>query len=137
MCGRYTLLAEEVEVLNEFGINRAIEGYHLSYNIEPVQDVLAVIHDGTEKRAGYLRCGLVRSWAKDKKIGYKMINSRSETAHKKTSFKNLMARKRCLIVADSFYEWKKEDKSKQPKRIQVKNRRLFAFAGLWDKWEQE
>ena len=137
MCGRYTLLAEEVEVLNEFGINRPIEGYHPSYNIAPGQDVLAVIHDGTEKRAGYLRWGLVPSWAKDKKIGYKMINARSETAHQKPSFKNLMARKRCLIVADSFYEWKKEDKSKQPKRIQVKNRRLFAFAGLWDKWEQE
>lgn len=136
MCGRYTLLAEEVEILQEFGLSAPIKDYQPSYNIAPGQDVLAIIHDGTEKRAGYLKWGLVPSWAKDPKIGYKMINARSETAHEKPSFKNLMARKRCLIVADSFYEWKKTDSSKQPKRIQLKERRLFAFAGLWDKWSQ-
>jgi putative SOS response-associated peptidase YedK len=96
--------------------------------------VLTVIHDGKEKRAGYLRWGLVPSWVSDEKIGYKMINARSETAHEKASFKQLMSRKRCLIVADSFYEWKKTDKDKQPKRIQLTDRDLFAFAGLWDKW---
>ncbi|MFC4556803.1 SOS response-associated peptidase [Virgibacillus kekensis] len=134
MCGRYTLLADEIEILNEFGIEREIDSYQPSYNIAPGQDVLAVIHDGKEKRAGYLRWGLVPSWAEDEKIGYKMINARSETAHQKPSFKNLMARKRCLIVADSFYEWRREGKTKQPKRIQVAGRKLFAFAGLWDKW---
>src|SRR5699024_7663357 len=99
--------------------------------------VLAIIHDGKKKRAGYLRWGLVPSWAKDEKIGYKMINARSETAHEKPSFRKLMAQKRCLIVADSFYEWQKLDTHKQPKRIQTKERSLFAFAGLWDKWEQD
>src|SRR5699024_2368829 len=84
-----------------------------------------------------LRWGLVPSWAKDEKIGYKMINARSETAHEKPSFRKLMAQKRCLIVADSFYEWQKLDTHKQPKRIQTKERSLFAFAGLWDKWEQD
>ena len=63
-----------------------------------------------------------------------MINARSETAHEKPSFKNLMSRKRCLIIADSFYEWKKTDKDKQPRRIELIDRKLFAFAGLWDKW---
>ncbi|MDY0407530.1 SOS response-associated peptidase [Paracerasibacillus soli] len=98
---------------------------------------MAIIHDGKEKRAGYLRWGLVPSWAKDEKIGYKMINARSETVHEKPSFKNLLARKRCLIIADSFYEWKKLAQGKQAKRIQVKKRKLFAFAGLWDKWVQD
>ncbi|RKQ31371.1 SOS response-associated peptidase [Oceanobacillus halophilus] len=137
MCGRYTLLADELEILEEFNIEQPIDSYHPSYNIAPGQNVLAIIHDGKEKRAGYLRWGLVPSWAKDEKIGYKMINARSETAHEKPSFKRLMSQKRCLIVADSFYEWKKTEEGKQPKRIQLKDRKLFAFAGLWDKWVQE
>ncbi|MFC2949569.1 SOS response-associated peptidase [Virgibacillus sediminis] len=137
MCGRYTLLADELEILQEFGIDQPIKDYQPSYNIAPGQDVLAVVHDGKEKRAGHLRWGLVPSWADDERIGYKMINARSETAHQKPSFKQLMARKRCLIIADSFYEWMKTEEGKQPKRIQVKDRGLFAFAGLWDKWEQQ
>lgn len=136
MCGRYTLLADELEILQEFGLEKEIDSYQPSFNIAPGQNVLAIIHDGKEKRAGYLRWGLVPSWAKDEKIGYKMINARSETAHEKPSFKNLMAKKRCLIIADSFYEWRKTDKEKQPKRIQTADRKLFAFAGLWDKWVQ-
>ncbi|TFJ91352.1 SOS response-associated peptidase [Lentibacillus salicampi] len=136
MCGRYTLLADELEILQEFGIDQPIADYEPSYNIAPGQNVLAIIHDGNQKRAGYLRWGLVPSWANDEKIGYKMINARSETAHEKPSFKPLMARKRCLIVADSFYEWKRDGEEKQPKRIRLGDRGLFAFAGLWDKWEQ-
>ncbi|WP_174615942.1 SOS response-associated peptidase [Virgibacillus ihumii] len=137
MCGRYTLLADEVEILREFDLEQPIESYQPSFNIAPGQNVLAIIHDGKKKRAGYLRWGLVPSWAKDEKIGYKMINARSETAHEKPSFKKLIARKRCLIVADSFYEWKRDGKEKQPKRIQLADRKLFAFAGLWDQWQHE
>lgn len=136
MCGRFTLLANEQDILEEYNIQQPINSYQPSYNIAPGQDVLTIIHDGKEKRVGHLRWGLVPSWAKDDKIGYNMINARSETAHEKPSFKKLMSRKRCLIVADSFYEWRKEDPEKQPERIQVKNRELFTFAGLWDKWQQ-
>ncbi|MFA1822085.1 SOS response-associated peptidase [Virgibacillus oceani] len=137
MCGRYTLLADELDIIKAFDLQQeSIEGYEPNYNVAPGQQVLAIIYDGKKKRAGYLRWGLVPSWAKDEKIGYKMINARSETAHEKPTFKKLMARKRCLIIADSFYEWQKTDVSKQPKRIQIENRELFAFAGLWDKWEQ-
>ncbi|MGM8213166.1 SOS response-associated peptidase [Virgibacillus sp. W0430] len=134
MCGRYTLLADELEIRREFSIEHAIEEYGISYNIAPGQNVLAIINDGKKKRAGYLRWGLVPSWAKDEKIGYKMINARSETAHEKPSFKRLMSRKRCLLVADSFYEWKKTEAGKVPQRIQLRDRKLFTFAGLWDKW---
>ena len=137
VCGRFTIDASELEILNEFDLNEPIDHFQPRYNIAPGQDVLAIIHDGSKKRAGYLRWGLVPSWAKDEKIGYKMINARSETAHEKPSFKRLLANKRCLIVADSFYEWQKTDTGKQPKRISLKNRKLFAFAGLWDKWERD
>jgi len=137
MCGRYTLLAKEEEILNYFGIADPLESYEPSYNIAPGQNVLAVIHDGQRKRIGPLRWGLVPSWAKDEKIGYRMINARLETAHEKPSFRQLMAQKRCLIIADSFYEWQTRDDVKQPQRIQVKNRQLFTFAGLWDKWEKD
>ncbi|MBH0231223.1 SOS response-associated peptidase [Halobacillus yeomjeoni] len=137
MCGRYTLLAEEAEILREFGIDQPLPDYTPRYNIAPGQKVLAVIHDGEEKRAGFMYWGLVPSWAKDPKIGYKMINARSETAHEKPSFKRLMSKKRCLIIADSFYEWQKTDDSKQAVRISPENRELFAFAGLWDHWKTD
>src|SRR5690625_3001151 len=136
MCGRFTLFASETEILREYGVD-SLQSYEPSYNIAPGQKGLAIIHDGEKKRAGNLQWGLVPSWANDEKIGYKMINARSETAHKKPSFKKLMVSKRCLIIADSFYEWKNTDSVKQPKRIQIKNRELFAFAGLWDKWKQD
>ena len=137
LCGRYTLLADELQVRQRFNIPHEIKDYFPSYNIAPSQQVLAVIHDGKDRRAGFLQWGLIPAWAKDEKIGYKMINARSETAHVKPSFKNLMARKRCLIIADSFYEWQKTEEGKIPKRIQLKNRELFAFAGLWDKWQHK
>ncbi|WP_407270829.1 SOS response-associated peptidase [Radiobacillus sp. PE A8.2] len=136
MCGRFTLHAEDLEILKEYDLTE-MPNYDQRYNIAPGQKVLAIIHDGKQKRAGYLTWGLVPAWSKDLKIGFKMINARSETAHQKPSFKRLMSQKRCLIVADSFYEWERLDKGKQAKRIALKNRHLFAFAGLWDKWEHE
>lgn len=135
MCGRYTLLADELKIRQRFDIPYEIDNYHPNYNIAPSQQVLAIIHDGKKRRAGFLKWGLVPSWAKEEKIGNKMINARSETAHVKPSFRNLMARKRCLVIADSFYEWQKTEDGKIPKRIQLENRELFAFAGLWDKWQ--
>lgn len=137
MCGRYTLLRDELEIRQRFDIEKEIAGFHQSYNIAPGQRVLAVIYDGTKRRAGYMRWGLVPSWAKDTKIGYKMINARSETIDEKASFKNLLLRKRCLIIADSFYEWQKTDTRKTPIRFQLPEEGLFAFAGLWDKWQGE
>lgn len=136
MCGRFTLLAEELEILERFGIDHRLDDYHPRYNIAPSQDVLCIVNDGKRNKAGYLRWGLVPFWSKDPSIGYKMINARAETASSKPSFKHLLARKRCLIVADSFYEWKQTGKKKQPLRISLNNRRLFAFAGLWDRWKK-
>ncbi|MRH44609.1 hypothetical protein GH741_18340 [Aquibacillus halophilus] len=135
MCGRFTLNASELEILDEYNLEDTIQSHTPRFNIAPGQNILAIIHDGNKRRAGFLKWGLVPFWAKDPKIGYKMINARSETAHEKPSFKNLLASKRCLIIADSFYEWQKSESGKQPKRISLNDRKLFTFAGLWDKWE--
>ncbi|MDY0406853.1 SOS response-associated peptidase [Virgibacillus sp. 179-BFC.A HS] len=137
MCGRFTVLAPREQVEEAFSVVIDEKNYQENYNVAPGQNVLAIIQNAKSKRAGYLRWGLVPSWAKDEKIGYKMINARSESVHEKPSFRNLLIQKRCLIVADSFYEWQKEGTHKQPKRIQLADRNLFAFAGLWDLWEHE
>ncbi|SDK35292.1 SOS response-associated peptidase [Sediminibacillus albus] len=137
MCGRFTLQASELDIIQEYNLAGGVEGYRTRYNVAPGQQILAVIHNGESQKAGYLKWGLVPSWAKDAKIGYKMINARSETVHEKPSFKKLLARRRCLVIADSFYEWKQTNEIKQPKRISSRDRHLFAFAGLWDKWEKD
>lgn len=134
MCGRFTLLTSQAELEARFPEVRHGFSFEESYNVAPGQNVFSIIHDGKQQRAGSLKWGLVPSWANDKRIGYKMINARLETAHEKPSFKRLMETRRCLIVADSFYEWKQKDESKNPFRIQVAGRKLFSFAGLWDKW---
>lgn len=138
MCGRFTLFAEYEDIMNRFDIEAAIEQdlYNPSFNIAPSHLVLSVINDGTRNRLGYLRWGFVPSWAKDEKIGYKMINARAETLAEKPSFRQAFKHRRCLIIADSFYEWKKgTEKSKTPMRIKLKSDELFAMAGIWERWK--
>ncbi|MFD1778274.1 SOS response-associated peptidase [Fredinandcohnia salidurans] len=138
MCGRFTLFAEYDDILNRFDIEAAMEQdlFQQSYNIAPSHSVLSVINDGTQNRLGYLRWGFVPSWAKDEKIGYKMINARAETLAEKPSFRHAFKHRRCLIIADSFYEWKKgPNKTKTPMRIKLKSNDLFAMAGIWERWK--
>ncbi|MGP4071723.1 SOS response-associated peptidase [Piscibacillus sp. B03] len=136
MCGRFTFVANPDEVAEEYELHQP-PNFSIRYNVAPSQDVLTIIHDGEQNRAGNMKWGLVPFWAKDQKIGHKMINARAETADEKPSFKRLMERRRCLILADSFYEWKKTEQGKQPMRIKVSDRNLFAFAGLWDRWKRD
>lgn len=138
MCGRFTLTASVDQLIDRFDIEFFLqeEEYNPSYNVAPSQSVLAVINDGARKRMGFLRWGLIPPWAKDMSIGYKMINARAETLTDKPSFRNAYKKKRCLIVADSFYEWKRIDsKTKIPMRIKLKSNDLFAMAGLWENWK--
>ena len=93
-----------------------------------------ILNNGSNQLALF-RWGLIPFWAKDPSIGHKMINARAETVDEKPSFKTCLQRKRCLIVADGFYEWKKEGSTKRPHRITLKNQELFGFAGLWDAWK--
>lgn len=136
MCGRFTLFTDIEEIKERFNIQGSFdEEYQFSYNIAPSQSVLAVINDGVRNRLGYLRWGLIPFWAKDEKAGYKMINARAETIAEKASFRNAYKKKRCLIIADSFYEWKKTPERKIPMRIKLKNHAPFGMAGLWESWK--
>jgi putative SOS response-associated peptidase YedK len=105
------------------------------FNIAPMQPVavVRVVAGGQERELVTLRWGLIPSWADDPKIGYRLINARVETAATKPSFRSAFKSRRCLVVADGYYEWQKLDaKKKQPFYIHMKGGKLFAFAGLWD-----
>ncbi len=133
MCGRFTLTATQAQLEEEFGI--PIPNHEPSYNVAPSQKIMSLVGSDDGMKAGMFKWGLVPRWAKDKKIGYKMINARSETLEEKPAFKHLLTQKRCLIVADSFYEWDRHDK--KPYRIRVNNGEIVTFAGLWDRWKSE
>ncbi|WP_026678661.1 SOS response-associated peptidase [Fictibacillus gelatini] len=136
MCGRFTLFSNPKEIAERFSIMNMFD-LTPRYNIAPGQEILAVVCDRERNKAGYLRWGLVPSWANDPKIGYKMMNARGETVDEKPAFKRLLKRRRCLVIGDSFYEWKKSGDKKIPMRIKLKSGEPFAFAGLWDRWQQE
>ncbi len=104
------------------------------YNIAPGQDVLCVIRDG-ENRIEHLRWGLIPFWAKDPAVGNRLINARAETVAEKPSFRSAFAKRRCLVVADGFYEWRPEGKRKVPVYIFLKSKKPFGFAGLYESWK--
>ncbi len=136
MCGRFTLTIDPGELRD------AVQGllipdveFSPRYNIAPTQPI-AVIPNTGENRLDFFVWGLIPSWAKDPTIGSRLINARSESLAEKPSFRSSFRRKRCLILADGFYEWRvmNGSKIKQPVYIHLKNKKLFAFAGLWDTW---
>lgn len=133
MCGRYTLTIDIKTVAEKFGVPASLDTSP-RYNIAPTQEVVSVMRNGASHLA-WLRWGLIPSWAKDESIGSRMINARAETLTEKPSFKGLLRSKRCLIVADGFYEWKQENGSKIPMYMTLKSGEPFAFAGLWDLWK--
>ncbi len=113
---------------------KSIDGDMLQcYNAAPSQN-LPVITNAAPERIVHYRWGLIPFWAKDAKVGYKMINARRETLTEKETFRYALNKRRCLVLADSYYEWKKTDKIKIPYRILMKNGEPFAFAGLWETW---
>jgi putative SOS response-associated peptidase YedK len=133
MCGRYTItipieeLAEELEIpIPDFALPPR-------YNAAPGQ-FLPVITSDNPDSIQLFKWGLVPFWAKDPSIGNKMINARGETLSEKPAFRNLLRKKRCLVLADGFFEWKPEGKQKQPFHIFFRGKKLLTFAGLWDSW---
>lgn len=136
MCARYTLYHSPQEVAARFGAV-ALAPMRARYNIAPTQGVLTVLEDHGRQLAEF-RWGLVPSWAKDTKIGSRMINARAETLAEKPSFRTALTRRRCLIPADGFYEWREADNPKEggktPLYFHRKDSALFSFAGLWDEW---
>ncbi len=135
MCGRFTLRTPTPVLMKEFQLAAAPE-MRLRFNIAPTQDVAVVRQDAEHRREMVcMRWGLIPSWAKDPSIGNRLINARSETAATKPSFRAAMKRRRCLVVADGYYEWKRIGKGKQPYFIRMENERPFAMAGLWETWK--
>jgi putative SOS response-associated peptidase YedK len=134
MCGRFTLATDLDELEERFSFHAANLSCKPRYNIAPSQPVLTLI-GGDERRAGLLRWGLIPSWAKDPAIGDRMINARAETVAEKPSFRRALQKRRCLVLADGFYEWKKEGKKKTPMYIRLKSQEPFGFAGLWETWK--
>lgn len=137
MCGRFTQTVDIETLARRFGVQvpNADEWATCAprYNIAPTQSVIIVRDDG-QRVLRQMRWGLIPHWAKDPAIGNRMINARAETVADKPAFKSAFAKRRCLILADGFYEWQKRGTIKQPMRIVLKSREPFGFAGLWDRW---
>jgi putative SOS response-associated peptidase YedK len=138
MCGRSSLTKTEKELEERFRAtfySEDLERYNPlpNFNVAP-SHVLPVITNQDPRHFRPMRWGLIPFWAKDPKIGYKMINARVETVQEKT-FKNALEKRRCLVPFDGFYEWKKVGKKKVPYRITVEGGKLFAMAGLWETWK--
>lgn len=133
MCGRYTLT--DFENFKEYFVGFDWpDGLESRYNIAPTQEVLAV-RNTPEKVVEYLRWGLIPFWAKDEKIGNRMINARAETLAEKKSFKRPYRSQRCLILASGFYEWHKDEGGdKTPIYFRLRSKKPFCFAGLWESW---
>jgi len=141
MCGRVTLTLDKQTVLDILGdvfqvSNTPEIGTLPNYNIAPSNNLLSVINTGKAYHGGQLKWGFVPSWAKDESIGYSMINARSETIENKTAFKDSFSSKRCILLADSFYEWKRE-KTKRPFRFQITDQSLIPFAGIYSSFTRE
>lgn len=133
MCGRY-YLADARNMKERFNVKDVAEWLTSRYNIAPTQEVPAVIED-EGRRLVRFKWGLKPYWARDRALGSGLINARAETVDVKPSFKESFKRRRCLLPASGFFEWKKAGKKKVPFRIGLSNWELFAFAGLWSSWK--
>ncbi|MFH1737471.1 MAG: SOS response-associated peptidase [bacterium] len=145
MCGRFSQLSS-IEIIRALlkaqghpDLFERAETTQKRYNVAPSQTVVAVRLEPTEKARLIvpLQWGLIPFWADDPAIGNKMINARAESVAEKPAFRQAFRRRRCLIPADGFYEWKKEGRGKQPYYIRMRDERLFTFAGLWERWEKD
>lgn len=133
MCGRFVLMTDLSRIVQSFNIQEVSSAYHTGINISPGQMIAAVIRDNINRLVDF-QWGLIPAWAKDPAIGNKMINARAETISEKPSFRQAFRKRRCLIVADGFYEWKTEAGKKTPMRFYLKSGEPFGFAGLYETW---
>jgi putative SOS response-associated peptidase YedK len=138
MCGRFTLRAKPSALSEEFDLHE-VPNLRPRFNIAPNQPVAVVrfdLHEGA-RRFDFLTWGLVPSWADDAGIGDRLINARAETVAEKPAFRHPFRTRRCLVIADGFYEWQRQDGWKRPFFVHMKDDRPFAFAGLWEHWEKD
>lgn len=136
MCGRFSLSTDKDDLQSRYGfVDPQGILLQLRHNIAPSQSHPVVIINQDQRELALMRWGLIPPWAKDMSIGNKMINARAETLAKKASFKKPFKDKRCLVLADGFFEWQKIDKKKIPYYFMLKSKHPFAFAGLWEQWK--
>lgn len=135
MCGRFTMAIDSEDLRTQLALGQMPLDWEKRYNIAPSQDVPTVPF-AQSRDVVWMKWGLVPFWAKDPSIGYKMINARAETVAEKPSYRSSFKNKRCLILADGFYEWQEipGSKGKQPIFIHLQDGKPFAFAGLWELW---
>ena len=136
MCGRYTYFPAEFSDLRLAWNVDEVFDLKPQYNIAPTQEAPIIVQAAGKRTLELFRWGLIPWWAKDPAIGNRMINARAETLAEKPAFRNLLEKRRCLVLADGFYEWRREGKRKIPMRFKLKSGEPFAFAGLWDSWKQ-
>ena len=133
MCGRYSLTTDLGELALQFEFDGDRLTFEPAYNVAPTQDVLTVV-GGETRRGGFMRWGLIPHWAKSASIGSRMINAKAETVGEKPAFRDALRRRRCLVLADGFYEWQGVGRVKRPMRVVMRSGEPFAFAGLWSVW---
>jgi putative SOS response-associated peptidase YedK len=135
MCGRFTLIQTAQEISQAFHIEKVFD-QEPQYNIAPTQMVIAMLYHPESEQHEFqsLRWGLIPSWAKDPGMGAKLINARAETVAEKPAFRSAFKRRRCLVVADGFYEWQHKEGKKQPYYFRLQEGEPFGFAGLWEQW---
>ena len=140
MCGRFVEYSSISKIKKAFDIDGVgslvnTKAHQANYNISPGQNVLSIVNNNDERILTNLRWGLIPRWADDERVGYRMINARAETLLEKRTFKDLFQNKRCLVVADGFYEWEHRDKEKIPHYFSLKSKDPFAMAGLYEVWQ--
>jgi putative SOS response-associated peptidase YedK len=133
MCGRYAIVADPKALREMFGYAE-MPNFPPRYNVAPTQPVPVVRMAEGRREFALLRWGLIPSWVKDPRTFSLLINARAESVLDKPAFRNAMRRRRCLLPADGFYEWKREGEAKRPYFVRLKSRRPMAFAGLWETW---
>ncbi|MCH7803290.1 MAG: SOS response-associated peptidase [Acidobacteria bacterium] len=133
MCGRYSIFTPTDVLKLRFNVSRA-EALKPTYNAAPTQN-LPVILNSDPRTIQRCRWGLIPSWAKEERIGNRMINARAETLLQKPSFRTPFKKQRCLVLTDGFYEWKQTSDGKVPHRISMRDHEPFAFAGIWEVWK--
>ncbi len=136
MCGRFSL-SQGAEAIAEVFDLAEVPNLEPRYNIAPTSLVPTVLcaSEHSDRQLRLLRWGLIPSWAKDPAMGARLINARAETVAEKPSFRTAFRHRRCLVVADGFYEWQRQERKKQPFYFRLQDRQPFAFAGLWEHWE--
>ena len=136
MCGRYSLMADVSQLSQRFEFDGDRLSFEATYNIAPTQHVLTVREesDSAGRQASYMRWGLIPSWTKGLPIGNPMINARAETVAERPAFRAALRLRRCLVLADGYYEWRRDGRGRTPFRVALTSGEPFAFAGLWETW---